>query len=90
MATDSYPARTEKNVLDSDGTVIFTHGLLTSGSKLTQRLAKQHGNRPCLHIDLNQIPDYHAVFLVREWMYENDVEVLNVAGSRASKDPLVY
>jgi hypothetical protein len=23
-------------------------------------------------------------------MYENDVEVLNVAGSRASKDPLIY
>jgi hypothetical protein len=76
-------------VLDSDGTVIFTHGLLTSGSKLTQKLAHQHG-KPCLHIDLNQIPDYHAVFLVREWMYENDVEVLNVTGSRASKDPLIY
>ena len=26
MTTKSYPKRTEKNVLDSDGTVIFTHG----------------------------------------------------------------
>ena len=30
MTTKSYPKRTEKNVVDSDGTVIFTHGKLTS------------------------------------------------------------
>ena len=31
-----------------------------------------------------------AVFNVRKWMYENDAEILNVAGSRASKDPEIY
>ncbi len=89
MPTSSYPARTEKNVLDSDGTVIFSHTPLTGGSKLTQKLAKKH-NKPCLHIDLSQTPDYNAVFLVRKWMYENDVENLNVAGPRASGDPEIY
>ena len=38
IPTCSYPARTEKNVLDSDGTFIFTHGKLTGGSTLTQKL----------------------------------------------------
>ena len=47
MPTDSYPKRTEKNVLDSDGTLILSHGKLTGGSVLTQNLANQHG-RPCL------------------------------------------
>ena len=28
MTTKSYPKRTAKNVMDSDGTVIFTHGKL--------------------------------------------------------------
>jgi len=32
MTTKSYPKRTEKNVIDSDGTVILTHGKLTDGS----------------------------------------------------------
>ncbi len=32
MPTPSYPKRTAQNVIDSDGTVIFTHGALTGGS----------------------------------------------------------
>ena len=36
MSTISYEARTEKNVVDSDGTLILSHGKLTGGSKLTQ------------------------------------------------------
>ena len=36
------------------------------------------------------IPDYNAVFLVRKWMYETDIEILNVFGSRASKDQITY
>jgi hypothetical protein len=57
MSTTSYPKRTEQNVIDSDGTVIFTHGSLKGGSKLTQKLASKH-DKPCLHINLNEIPDY--------------------------------
>lgn len=41
MPTSSYPKRTEKNVVDSDGTVIFTHGELTGGSLLTKKKAIQ-------------------------------------------------
>jgi len=37
MPTASYPKRTEKNVLDSDGTLILSHGKLTGGSALTVR-----------------------------------------------------
>ena len=32
MSTDSYKERTEQNVIDSDGTVIISHGDLTGGS----------------------------------------------------------
>ena len=45
MPTASYPKRTEKNILDSDGTVIFSRGKITGGSALTKKLAKQH-DRP--------------------------------------------
>jgi hypothetical protein len=42
MPTASYPKRIEKNILDSDGTVIITHGILTGESALTGKLAQKH------------------------------------------------
>ena len=50
MPTASYPKRTEQNILDSDGTLIVSHGNLAGGSALTRKLAKKH-QRPWLHID---------------------------------------
>jgi hypothetical protein len=72
MATDSYPKRTEQNVIDSDGTLVISHGSLTGGSAFTRKMTKKH-NKPYLHINLNKVPEYHAVFLVRKWMYEYGV-----------------
>jgi len=51
LHTSSYPEPTEKNIIDSDGTLIMSHGKLTGESKLTQECAEKH-SRPCLHIDL--------------------------------------
>ena len=34
MPTESYPARTEQNVIDSDGTLIIARGKLTGGIRL--------------------------------------------------------
>jgi len=38
MPTDSYPKRTEQNVMESHGTVIITYGPLTGGSKISLKL----------------------------------------------------
>jgi hypothetical protein len=59
------------------------------GSKFTQKLAKKH-KRPCLHIDLSKMPAFIASSHISSWVKENDIKVLNVAGPRASKDPLIY
>jgi hypothetical protein len=44
MPTASYPKRTAQNVIDSDGTVIFTHGTLTGGSLRTRKKAEAAKN----------------------------------------------
>ena len=51
MPTKSYPKRSEKNILDSDGTLIVPHGKITGGTALTRKLAVKHA-KPWLHIDL--------------------------------------
>lgn len=89
MPTSSYSERTEQNVIDSDGTLIISHGGLTGGSRFTQDMAFKH-NRPCLHIDLDKTPREYAGRMIKMWISDNVVRVLNVAGPRASSDPRIY
>lgn len=84
-----YSERTEKNVMDSDGTLIFSHGELKGGSKFTREMAERH-KRPSLHLDLNQAGPFEAARKIHSWIDRNEIKTLNVAGSRASGDPLIY
>lgn len=79
-----YSARTEKNVVESDGTILFSRGTPTGGSALTAAMARKHA-RPLLHVDLSA--DADPVQRVRQWLEENDIEIVNVAGPRASNAP---
>ena len=54
MPSDNYSKRTEQNVIDSDGTVIFSHGKLTGGSAYTGKMAEKH-SRPMLHVDMDKM-----------------------------------
>jgi hypothetical protein len=86
MTTAKYPPRTRKNVLDSDGTVIFTHGSLKAsrGSRLTMRIATVE-KKQRLWINLKMTTLDEAVDDVYRWLVAGRVKVLNVAGSRESK-----
>jgi hypothetical protein len=89
MSSSSYPKRTEQNVIDSDGTLIISHGKLAGGSLLTFELAEQH-KKEWLHIDLEINRGFSAAQLIQSWIVLNDIKVLNVAGPRASEDPYIY
>jgi Circularly permutated YpsA SLOG family len=89
MPTKSYPKRTEKNILDSDGTLIVSHGTITGGTALTRKLAKKQG-KPWNHMDLNKITLPEASDQLQTWIQKNDIEVMNVAGARASNDVKIY
>jgi hypothetical protein len=91
MPTDSHRARTKQNVIDSDGTVIITHGKFTikSGSAYTARMAKKHG-RPWLHLDMEKTTVDRAARRLQEWVADKNIVVLNVAGPRQSRDLAIY
>jgi hypothetical protein len=86
--TDSaaYPIRTEKNILEADGTLILARGRLKGGTALTIKLARFH-KRPYLVIDFNKGTDKKAVW---EWAKGNEVAVLNVAGPREGEAPGIH
>jgi hypothetical protein len=83
--TDSpdYPVRTERNVLDSDATLILYRDQLSGGTLLTLRLAEQHC-KPCLAVNLDS-PS--SLLEIRQWLDEQHVKVLNIAGPRESQCP---
>ena len=89
MSVAGYKERIEQNVIDSDGTVIFSHGELTGGADYSMKMTERH-KRPTLHIDLEEMPGFIAASKINTWVIENNIEVLNVAGSRASEDPDIY
>lgn len=80
--TDSidYAVRTEKNVLESDGTLLLYRERLQRGTLLTHQLAKRHG-KPLHRVRLDRPISIDRVV---RWLSENSIRVLNVAGPRAS------
>jgi hypothetical protein len=88
-STAIYSERTEKNVIDSDATLIISRGELSGGSEATREMAVQH-ERPWLHIDLSQTSAFHCAVRIVEWLNAHRIRILNVAGPRASKDPRIY
>ncbi|MCU0592875.1 MAG: putative molybdenum carrier protein [Desulfobacterales bacterium] len=87
--TAIYSERTEKNVVDSDGTLIISRGELTGGSETTREMALRH-QRPWLHVDLNRVSAFLSAVRIAEWLKTHHIRILNVAGPRASKDPRIY
>ena len=81
--SSSYPVRTERNVTDSDGTLVLYREAISGGTGLTFQLAKRH-RKPVLTIDLDDPP---ADVNVWRWFRENGIERLNIAGPRESQQP---
>ncbi len=89
ISTDSYAAGTEQNVIDSDGTLLFSRGKPSGGTDLTREMALKH-KRQMLGIDLNLTSSYDAASLIVSWINLQRIKILNVAGPRACEDPTIY
>jgi hypothetical protein len=86
----SYLQRTERNVRDSDGTVIFTiSSQLSGGSKRTAEFAARH-RKPWIHVARRAATYVDPALLLERFVEENGICVLNVAGTRGSKEPDVW
>ena len=86
----SYLQRTEWNARDSDATVIFTIApTLTGGSKRTAEFAAKH-RKPWIHLPRHSSSYESTALILQRFVEEHGVQVLNVAGTRGSKEPDVW
>ena len=83
-----FSRRTEWNVRDSDGTVIFSIApALAGGSRQTAKLAQRY-QKPCLLLSRERDGETAAGKL-RDFLAGQGIKVLNVAGPRQSQEPEV-
>ena len=67
---------------ESDATLILNIGPLTGGTRMTAEYAAQR-NKPCLVIQLDREPLSPSE--AADWLTENNIHTLNIAGPRESK-----
>ncbi len=104
--SSSYEVRTERNVCDSDGTLVLNSGKLTGGTALTVEYAEKH-KKPYLIVDLTPnhvgygvqqkykedvkgVVAFGNKLIVHDWIFKNHINILNIAGPRESKLPGIY
>jgi len=85
-ASTRYRVRTEKNVIESDGTLTLTWAKPKGGTALTIKFAQRH-NKPYCVVDLSAGED---PITVKEWAKNNRIRVLNVAGPAQSDGMGIY
>jgi hypothetical protein len=84
----NYIQRTEWNIRDSDGTVIFAlEPVLTGGTRKTAEFARNLG-KPLLVV--TPADSDAATRSLCRWIIANSIQTLNVAGPRASKEPEIH
>jgi hypothetical protein len=81
LAPGGYRERSRQDVIESNGTAILFHGVLSGGALLTLNLCEREG-KPHAVIDASKISESAAAAKIRRFVEENDIRVLNVAGSR--------
>lgn len=77
--TRQYRVRTVYNARDSDGTILFDRKNGSPGSALTTLAAREY-DKPVL--EFAEFEDECAVKRAVDWITENDIKILNVAGNR--------
>ena len=89
LENGGFTERTLQNVKDSDGTVIIYPGKLSGGTEQTLRFCIE---QKCPHqlIDASKTPIEEAARLVSNFVRENKIDILNVAGPRQSEWPAGY
>ena len=85
----NFAERTLHNVKDSDGTVVIYHAELRGGTKFTVQCCIEQ-KRPHQLIDVAKTSAEDAAKLISDFVCEQKIDILNVAGPRQSEWPEGY
>ena len=79
----------KKNIRESDGSLMLSHGTLSSHVKSTKKTILRYST-PLLQVDLNNTNAFNAASLINDWIVDNDLNVLHVTGPSENEDDKIY
>ena len=89
LKTGGFTQRTLQNVKDSDGTVVIYTGKLGGGTEQTVRFCVEL-KRPHQVIDAAQLSPKDGANFIADFVRNNNIAILNIAGPRQSEWPEGY
>ena len=89
MPTTNRTETFKKNIRESDGTLMLSHGTLSSNVKNSTRTIRRYST-PLLHVDLNSTSAFNAASLINDWIIDNDLNILHVTGPSEKEDHKIY
>jgi hypothetical protein len=87
--SSGYDERTKWNVIKSDGTLVIFSGRLTIGTALTITICNFY-KKPIFMVDVSGVDLGAVADDIVGFIKVNNIEKLNVAGTRHSKSPGIY
>ena len=84
-----YRQRTLRNVESTDGTAIFFESTLFGGTEQT-RVFCDEAKRPYRLLDIAKLDSVEAATALRDFVKQQEIRILNVAGPRASGSQRMY
>jgi hypothetical protein len=89
MPTANRTESFKKNIRESDGTLILSHGTSSGDMKNITSVIRRYSS-PLLHVDLNNTSAFNAASLINDWIIDNDLNILHVTGPTQSEDDKIY
>jgi hypothetical protein len=89
LESGGFTERTLQNIKDSGGTVVIYAGNLRGGTEQTVKFCIEQ-RRPHDLIDASNVSSEKAALLIADFVRENNIRTLNVAGPRQSEWPEGY
>lgn len=86
--TSDYDERTQKNVEESDGTLIITINTSDKGTDFTRHICNEL-SKPIIEIDIGDNFESNKNKLTT-WISKHKITILNIAGPRESSRPGIY
>lgn len=83
-SSNQYIVRTRQNVRDSDGTLVIYFGTHEGGTTRTIEFCREL-HKPCYCLNALHYSPEEAASLIKQFIDDQQISTLNVAGPRASK-----
>jgi hypothetical protein len=79
----------ERNIIDSDGTLLVTRGHKSDETRYAVQAALRH-QRQLLHADLSQHSAFEAASLISSWASLQNIRIAFITGPSAAQDAAIY